>query len=95
MNNLTLTSTTTQTMSSLDFLNFIINPAREMAGESFVENRKFIARIEDELDDLGVAENFSVTTAQGALRYIKGYNLKEENERRIPVQRQVNAHLRG
>ncbi|MDE1479698.1 hypothetical protein KKJ01_16025, partial [Xenorhabdus bovienii] len=63
------------TMSSIDFLNDIINPARIFAGEKEVENRHFIARIEDELDDLGVAENFYVTTSQGAKRKVKGYNL--------------------
>jgi hypothetical protein len=63
------------TMSSLDFLNNIINPARIGAGESPVENRHFIARIEDEIDDLGVAEKFSATTSQGAKREVKGYNL--------------------
>lgn len=63
------------TMTSLDFLNNIINPAREAAGESAVENRKFLARIEDEIDNLGVAENFSVTTSQGAKREVKGYQL--------------------
>ncbi|WP_306309350.1 hypothetical protein [Xenorhabdus anantnagensis] len=66
------------TMSSIDFLNDIINPARVSAGEKEVENRRFIARIEDELDDLGVAENFYVTTSQGAKRKIKGYNLTME-----------------
>ncbi len=65
----------TQTMSSLDFLNEVINPARETAGEKSVENRHFITRIEDELDDLGVAEKFYVTTSQGAKREVKGYHL--------------------
>lgn len=40
------------TMSSLDFLNNIINPARVAAGESPIENRKFLIKVEDELDDL-------------------------------------------
>ncbi|WP_338805130.1 phage antirepressor KilAC domain-containing protein [Xenorhabdus griffiniae] len=66
------------TMSSIDFLNDIINPARIFAGEKEVENRHFITRIEDELDDLGVAENFYVTTSQGAKRKVKGYNLTME-----------------
>lgn len=66
------------TMSSLDFLNNIINPARISCGEAKVENRHFVTRIEDELDDLGVAEKFYVTTAQGAKRSVKGYNLNME-----------------
>ncbi|EBW2292418.1 phage antirepressor protein [Salmonella enterica subsp. enterica serovar Newport] len=36
-------------MSSLDFLNNIINPARAEAGEVPHEPRKFLAKIEDEL----------------------------------------------
>lgn len=40
-------------MSSLDFLNDYINPARLEAGESIHENRKFIRKIEDEIEDLG------------------------------------------
>ncbi|EJA4992631.1 phage antirepressor KilAC domain-containing protein, partial [Salmonella enterica] len=66
------------TMSSLDFLNNIINPARVSSGESEVENRHFIARIEDEIEDLGVAEKFYVTTSQGAQRCVKGYTLNME-----------------
>ena len=68
----------TQTMSSLDFLNNLINPSRVSAGESEVESRHFIAKIEDEIDDLGVAETFYVTTSQGAKRPVKGYRLTME-----------------
>ncbi len=46
-------------MTSLDFLRNIINPARIEYGEPEVENRHFLSRIEDEIDDLGVAENFT------------------------------------
>lgn len=49
-------------MTSLDFLKNIINPARVECGESEVENRHFLSRVEDEIDDLGVAETFYVTT---------------------------------
>lgn len=42
------------TMSSLDFLNQFINPARQDAGEPVIENRHFIARVVDEIDDLGI-----------------------------------------
>ena len=40
------------TMDSLDFLRDIINPARANLGEPEVQNSKFVARVEDELDDL-------------------------------------------
>lgn len=40
-------------MTSLDFLRNIINPARIEYGEPEVENRHFLSRIEDEIDDLG------------------------------------------
>lgn len=77
MNTLAVTNQNV-TMSSIDFLNEIINPARISAGETEVENRHFIARIEDEIDDIGVAENFYVTTSQGAKRKVKGYSLNME-----------------
>ena len=44
------------TMSSRDFLHNLINPARIEAGECEVRNNDFIARIEDEIDDLGAYE---------------------------------------
>lgn len=65
-------------MTSLDFLKNIINPARIEYGEPEVENRHFLSRVEDEIDDLGVAENFYVTTEQGASRAVKGYMLNME-----------------
>lgn len=40
------------TMSSFDFLNAVINPARGEAGEPVVEYRHFLSRVEDEIDDL-------------------------------------------
>lgn len=66
------------TVSSFDFLINIINPARLSANEPEVENRHFINRIEDEIEDLGVAEKFYVTTSQGAKRGVKGYMLNME-----------------
>ncbi|HCM64749.1 MAG TPA: hypothetical protein DIT05_19745 [Morganella sp. (in: Bacteria)] len=39
-------------MSSLEFLDNIINPARTSCGEPRVKNTHFVKRIEDELDDL-------------------------------------------
>lgn len=47
-----------QTMNSYFFLKDIVNPARVEAGESEVRNYVFLARIEDELDDLGGAQIF-------------------------------------
>lgn len=41
------------TMSSIEFLNDVINPARKDAGEPVIENRHFLARVVDEIDDLG------------------------------------------
>jgi len=73
-----LSTSVNQEMRSIDFLNEIINPARRSHQESEVENRHFIARIEDEIDDLGVAETFYVTTSQGANRPVKGYMLNFE-----------------
>ncbi len=58
MSNLIFQDNQIQTMSSLDFLNDVINPAREAEGEKPVENRHFIARVEDELDDLPVVKFF-------------------------------------
>lgn len=74
MNELTMTGDGI-TMTSLEFLNDIINPARISAGESPVENRHFVSRIEDEIDDLGVTETIYATTSQGAKREVKGYQL--------------------
>lgn len=73
-----LSAKVNQTMSSVDFLNKIINPSRIMFGQNGVENRHFISRVEDEIDDLGVAEKFYVTTSQGATRPVKGYMLNLE-----------------
>lgn len=39
------------TMSSLDFLDNIINPARVEFGQSLHEPRKFLAKIEDEIGE--------------------------------------------
>lgn len=49
-----------ETMSSLDFLNNIINPAREGAGERGVRPSDFNARIQDEIDEYLNYENFVV-----------------------------------
>ncbi|CAL9963462.1 hypothetical protein VPHK24_0090 [Vibrio phage K24] len=44
------------TMSSLDFLNEFINPARLQAGQSLHKNSAFIRKVEDEIDDLGAVK---------------------------------------
>ena len=43
-------------MSSLDFLNEFINPARQQAGQSLHKNSAFIRKVEDEIDDLGAVK---------------------------------------
>lgn len=52
------------TMTSLDFLNNIINPARENAGQKPVQNTDFIARVMDECE-LPHSEIFVVRNARG------------------------------
>lgn len=44
------------TMTSLDFLNDIINPARADEGESPLRNTELLRKLEDECDDLPVAD---------------------------------------
>lgn len=58
-----------QTMSSLDFLNTIINPARQAAGENEVTNSKFLLKLEDELDDLGFGQIFQNPEGGRPARY--------------------------
>lgn len=48
------------TMSSLDFLNNIINPSRAEAGESHVRPSDFHARVNDEIDEVLNYENFVI-----------------------------------
>ncbi|EDA2592277.1 hypothetical protein A3U77_24255 [Salmonella enterica subsp. enterica serovar Urbana] len=56
-------------MSSLDFLNNIINPARTEAGEAPHEPRKFLAKIEDELDLDGTGKKFRLNNNQTRTAY--------------------------
>lgn len=56
-------------MSSLDFLNNIINPARVDAGESSHEPRKFLAKIEDELELDGTGKKFRLNNNQTQTAY--------------------------
>lgn len=63
------------TMSSLDFLNNFINPARKDQKEKPVRNSDFISRVEDEIDDLPVA-NFSQAPRGGTP--MKFYQLNME-----------------
>ena len=57
-------------MNSYQFLNEVINPAREAAGESRVRHNSFVARIEDELEgenlryESFVAQNMSNNKAR-------------------------------
>jgi hypothetical protein len=48
-----------------------------------VPNNAFLARVEDELDDLGVITKFVTTTSQGAKREVKGYYLTEDQMRLV------------
>lgn len=63
------------TMTSLDFLNNFINPARTYEGEPPLRNTELLRKLEDECDDLGVMQTFCTTTSQGAKREVKGYTL--------------------
>lgn len=56
-------------MSSLDFLSSIINPARIEAGEAPHEPRKFLAKIEDELDLDGTGKKFRLNNNQTKTAY--------------------------
>lgn len=56
-------------MSSLDFLSNIINPARIEAGEAPHEPRKFLAKIEDELDLDGTGKKFRLNNNQTKTAY--------------------------
>ncbi|KZK85737.1 MULTISPECIES: hypothetical protein [unclassified Pseudovibrio] len=69
MNDLIFQDNELRTMSSLDFLNGVINPAREVANESKVENSHFLRRVEDELDDLGDTKIFRHPQNHKAIRY--------------------------
>lgn len=59
MFDLTTTNTDVQTMTSLEFLTQIINPARMAAGESNLRNAEILRKIEDECEDLGGLQIFS------------------------------------
>lgn len=56
-------------MSSLDFLDSIINPARIEAGETPHEPRKFLAKIEDELELDGTGKKFRLNNNQTQSAY--------------------------
>lgn len=63
MNNLSTTDKS-ENMSSLEFLDSIINPARIEAGETAHEPRKFLSKIEDELDLDGTGKKFRLNHNQ-------------------------------
>lgn len=64
------------TMSSLDFLNGIINPAREEAGEKSISNKDFTNRVADELNLK--EENFLLFDSGNAGRKAKYINLNAD-----------------
>ncbi|MFP1786017.1 hypothetical protein [Lonsdalea quercina] len=63
------------TMSSLEFLNGVINPAREEAGEKPIRHRDFIKRIKDEL---GFSESFAKVYQPEIGRPSKFYDLNAD-----------------
>ena len=63
------------TMSSLDFLAGVINPARVEFEESEHEPRKFLAKVEDELDLCPTGKKFRLNSNQSRSYY---YELTEE-----------------
>lgn len=65
------------TMTSLDFLNSVINPAREEAGEKPLRNNDFIGRVKDELNGY---ENFVIelVTPAGGGRAMESINLNAD-----------------
>ncbi|HDW8598233.1 TPA: hypothetical protein RM994_003367 [Escherichia coli] len=64
-------------MSSYEFLTTVINPARSEAGESPVDNRKFLARVRDELgeDGLPAGKVFRLALPQGGYNELTSYDL--------------------
>ncbi|EGH1145521.1 hypothetical protein Q6789_000486 [Escherichia coli] len=64
-------------MSSYDFLTKVINPARVEAGENPVDNRKFLARVRDELgeDGLPAGKVFRLALPQGGYNELTSYDL--------------------
>uniref|UniRef100_UPI001124F3E8 phage antirepressor KilAC domain-containing protein n=1 Tax=Salmonella enterica TaxID=28901 RepID=UPI001124F3E8 len=84
-------------MSSLDFLNSIINPARVEAGETPHEPRKFLAKIEDELELDGTGKKFRLNNNHTQTAY---YDLDFDQMMRVgmreskAVRRSVLAKLK-
>ena len=72
MDNLIVTNEQ-QTMSSLDFLNDFINPAREEAGQSNTSYKDFIVKVIDELD-LAHEEIFLMDSTGGRKRKVTNLN---------------------
>lgn len=68
MNNL-IAMTSEMTMSTLEFLSEVINPAREQANETPHEPRKFLAKVEDELDLDATGKKFRLNSNQTESAY--------------------------
>jgi len=64
------------TMTSLDFLNSVINPAREEAGQNPISNKDFMNRVADELNLK--EENFLLLDSGGVGRKAKYVNLNAD-----------------
>ncbi|HHQ4929093.1 TPA: hypothetical protein ACSP88_002531 [Aeromonas hydrophila] len=69
-----------KTMTSLDFLNNIINPARVAAGESAVQNNQFVKRVADELDLLETQKLFELGKTGHKMPY---FDLTEDQMRLV------------
>lgn len=88
------------TISSLDFLNNVINPAREAAGESKIENRHFLRKLMDEIDDLPSVKIFRMEFPQGGSREINYYDLNTDQMMLVgmreskAVRKKVLAYIR-
>lgn len=68
----------TITMTSLDFLNSVINPAREEAGQRAIRYRDFIKRVKDELSDLPDAKVSRLVLPQGGYNETAYYDLNAD-----------------
>ncbi|MGL5582837.1 MAG: hypothetical protein ACRDCE_17990 [Cetobacterium sp.] len=66
-------------MNTYEFLNTVINPAREQAGQKPIEYRKFIRKVKDELDELPDGQKVRLALPQGGYNEVVVYNLDKED----------------
>lgn len=65
-------------MPSYEFLTTVINPARVEAGENPVDNRKFLARVRDELNDERKTFPTALITPTGGGRQMESITLTRD-----------------